>query len=316
MVGLLGGAAASVLTGALQHGAPAGWPVPPPVAAAAAEAESEALAALRRVTELQKLAFEYTNDMRYERAETIWTRIIALNEGNAAAWSNRGNCRTSQGRFDDAIADFDRAVALAPAEPDPYLGRGVAREGLRQYAAALADYEAANAASVAKYKTEDAVAYNNMGNAHAGQAAVLSADAAAAARGGAPGAADAAAAATAEWAAAAALYHRAASMDRQYVFASANEALALYQLGDTGRSLRLVKYLCLKYPQFADMHAVLAAAYWAQGRAADAESEWATVLGQDSRYGNIGWVEDVRRWPPVLVARLKDFLQLRPQAAG
>lgn len=184
MVGLLGGAAASVLAGALQHGAPAGWPVPPPVAAAAAEAESEALAALRRVTELQKLAFEYTNDMRYERAETIWTRIIALNEGNAAAWSNRGNCRTSQGRFDDAIADFDRAVALAPAEPDPYLGRGVAREGLRQYAAALADYEAANAASVAKYKTEDAVAYNNMGNAHAGQAAVLSADAAAAARGG------------------------------------------------------------------------------------------------------------------------------------
>lgn len=312
MVGLLGGAAASVLVGALQSDALPGRLVPP---AAAAEAESKALAALRRVTELQKSAFEYTNDMRYERAETIWTRIIALNEENAAAWSNRGNCRTSQGRFDDAIADFDRAVALAPTEPDPYLGRGVAHEGLRQYAAALKDYEAANAASVAKYKTEDAVAYNNMGNAHAGQAAVLSAEAAAA-RGGSGGAADAAAAATAEWAAAAALYHRAASMDRNYVFASANEALALYQLGETARSLRLVKYLCLKYPTFADMHAVLAAAYWAQGRASDAEGEWATVLGQDSRYGNIGWVEDVRRWPPVLVARLKDFLQLRPQATG
>lgn len=287
MVGLLGGAAASVLVGALQGDAPRGRLLPP---AAAVEAESEALAALRRVTELQKMAFEYTNDMRYERAETIWTRIIALNEENAAAWSNRGNCRTSQGRFDDAIADFDRAVALAPTEPDPYLGRGVAYEGLRQYSAALKDYEAANAASVAKYKTEDAVAYNNMGNAHAGQAAVLSA--------------------------AAALYHRAASMDRNYVFASANEALALYQLGETARSLRLVKYLCLKYPSFADMHAVLAAAYWAQGRTSDAESEWTTVLGQDSRYGNIGWVEDVRRWPPVLVARLKDFLQLRPQATG
>lgn len=59
----------------------------------------------------------------------IWTKIIEMNDTNAAAWSNRGNCRTSQGRFEEAVADFDRAVALAPEEPDPYLGRGVANEG-------------------------------------------------------------------------------------------------------------------------------------------------------------------------------------------
>jgi len=299
MVALLGAAGGSVLAGALLGDAPGGGRVSP--ASAAPEVESEALAALRRVTELQKLAFEYTNDMRYERAETIWTRIIGLNESNAAAWSNRGNCRTSQGRFADAIEDFDKAIALAPTEPDPYLGRGVAREGLREYGGALEDYVAANAASVAKYKTEDQVAYNNMGNAHAGQAAVLG-------RSADP---DAPAAARREWTTAAELYHRAASMDRNYVFASANEALALYELGETARSLRLVKYLCLKFPAFADMHAVLAAAYWSQGRSADAEAEWTKVIDQDTRYGNLEWVEDVRRWPPVLVAELKNFVELR-----
>jgi tetratricopeptide (TPR) repeat protein len=63
--------------------------------------------------------------------------VLELDPSNAAAYSNRGNTRTSMGKCTEAVADFNKAIELAPKEPDPNLGRGVARECLGQFAEAL-----------------------------------------------------------------------------------------------------------------------------------------------------------------------------------
>lgn len=241
----------------------------------------EAVQALREVTGLQDLAFEYTNRFEFEQAEILWTKIIELKDDNAAAFSNRGNCRTSQGKFRDAVADFDRAIALAPDEPDPQLGKGVALEGLHDYEGALTAYRVANDLSKRKYRTEDAVAINNMGNAL-----------------GALG----------DWKSAANYYRRAANLDSHFAFALANEAVAMFQLGDNDdAAVRKMRFLTRKYPRFSDMHAAVAMALWESGDLTQAESEWFKAIEADNRYDDIEWVRDVRRWPPRLLQVLEKF---------
>uniref|UniRef100_A0A7S3A2V5 Tetratricopeptide repeat protein n=1 Tax=Rhodosorus marinus TaxID=101924 RepID=A0A7S3A2V5_9RHOD len=77
-------------------------------------------------------------------------------------------------------------------------------KGEKRFKEALECYETSNAKSISRYGAEDPVTYNNRGNAHAGLG---------------------------EWDKAVEFYHKAAEMNKNYVFARANEALALYQLG-------------------------------------------------------------------------------------
>jgi hypothetical protein len=36
-----------------------------------------------------------------------------------------------------------------------------------------------------------------------------------------------------------------------------------------------------------------------------------SVIGLDSRYRNLDWVQNIRRWPPSLVTALAQFLSLQ-----
>lgn len=245
--------------------------------------KQKAIQDFREVTGLQDLAFEYTNRFDFENAEIIWTKIISLNENNAAAYSNRGNCRTSQGKFDEAVSDFDRAIALASDEPDPYLGKGVALEGMNKYQKAFEAYQTANNKSMSKYNTSDAVALNNMGNAL-----------------GSLG----------DWNEAFKYYKKAADMDSHFVFALANEALAMYQIGDDKAALKKMRFLTRKYPRFGDMHAAIAMAMWDEGNRSAAEDAWFKAISTDPRYDNILWVREIRRWPPRLLHILEKFKTL------
>lgn len=267
-------------------------PLYPSLAAAGTETSSsavdteKALQELRDVTGLQDLAFEYTNRFDFPQAEILWTKIIGLNDTNAGAYSNRGNCRTSQGKFSEAVTDFNQAIKLSSEEPDSYLGKGVALEGLHEYREALQAYETSNAKSVARYQTDDVVALNNMGNAH-----------------GALG----------EWKDAFLLYKRAADMDSRFVFALANESLALFQLGgDDEGAERKMAFLVRKYPKFADMHAAVAMVEWEKGMRSKAEDEWYKAVENDARYENTSWVRDIRRWPPRLITILENFRGISP----
>lgn len=228
---------------------------------------------------LSQKASEATDKGNFALAEKYWTQLIEAFPSNPAAWSNRGISRIGQGKLEAAISDYDRAIALAPDAPDPYLNRGAAYEAQQRYQKAIEDYE-----RVLEIDPADAMAYNNRGNAEAGQE---------------------------RWHEAIADYHKAADLAPNFAFARANEALALYQVGDRDKALRTMRNLVRKYPMFPDMRAALTAVLWEQGNQGEAESNWVAAMGLDSRYQNLEWVEKTRRWPPKMAAALEKFLTLQ-----
>lgn len=227
---------------------------------------------------LKAQAFGATQQGEFAEAETYWTQLIDEFPDSAALWSNRGNVRAGQNKLDAAIADYTRAIELAPEEPDPYLNRGAVYEALGQWDAAIADYDNI----LAQYPT-DAAALNNRGNARGGLG---------------------------DWEGAIADYTRAAELNVTFLLPQINRALALYQVGDTEESIQALKGLARKYPQFADARAALTAVLWDQGRQGEAESNWVGAKGLDSRYSDVEWVAQIRRWPPKLVDALRRFLNL------
>jgi tetratricopeptide (TPR) repeat protein len=130
----------------------------------------------------------------------------------------------------------------------------------------------------------DAMAYNNRGNAAAGKG---------------------------DWESAIADYKKSAEIAPNFAFARANYALALYQIGQTDEAIRQMRNIIRKYPQFADIRAALTAALWEQGKRGEAESNWVAAVGLDKRYKDLNWVASVRHWPPAMVAALDQFLKLQ-----
>jgi tetratricopeptide (TPR) repeat protein len=130
----------------------------------------------------------------------------------------------------------------------------------------------------------DAMAYNNLGNAKAGQG---------------------------KWEDAIAYYQKATQLASNFAFARANYALALFQIGETEEAIRTMRNIVRKYPQFPDMRAALTAALWQQGKQGEAESNWVATVGLDGRYRDLNWVKTVRRWPPMMVDALEKFLKLQ-----
>lgn len=211
-------------------------------------------------------------------AEGYWSELIDRFPENPAVWSNRGGTRVLENKLEGAIADFDRAIELAPNAPDPYLNRGIAKEGQKRWEEAIADYNRA-----LDLNPEDAMAYNNRGNARSGQG---------------------------RWEEAIADYQKASELSPNLAISHANYALALYQSDRQPEAIATMRNLVQKYPMFADMRAALAAVLWVQGAQGEAESNWVAVAGLDSRYQDIEWVKNIRRWPPLMVDALERFLNL------
>lgn len=211
-------------------------------------------------------------------AEELWSQLIERLPDNPALWSNRGNIRVSQNKLEAAFTDYEKAIELAPEAPDPYLNRGIVYERLEEWEEAIADYN-----RVLELDPEDPLAYNNRGNAEAGKR---------------------------EWEKAIADYQKAFELVPDYAFARGNYALALYQNGQTEEAIKTMKNLVRKYPNFADMRAALTACLWEEGKQGEAESNWVAALGLDSRYKDIEWVTNIRRWPPAVANGLEKFLKL------
>jgi tetratricopeptide (TPR) repeat protein len=228
---------------------------------------------------LRTQAFLATNKGDFSAAEGYWSQLLELFPQNPAIWSNRGNSRVSQHKLPEAIADFNRSIELAPQFTDAYLNRGAAWEGLKEWEKAIADYH-----HILEVDKDDAMAYNNLGNAYAGQG---------------------------EWEKAKEYFYQATELDSKFAFARANYALALYQLGDREEAMRTLKNIARKYRDFPDVRAALTAALWQNGQRGEAESNWIAAIGLDARYRDLAWVKDNRRWPPVMVAALENFLHLR-----
>lgn len=231
-----------------------------------------------KIGELREAAFAATQAGKFDQAEERWSELIEQLPEEAAVWSNRGNVRVRRNDLEGAIADYNQAIALAPTEPDPYLNRGAVREAMGAWEAAIADYN-----QVLQFDPDDPAAYNNRGNAEAGLG---------------------------EWELAIADYQAAITLQPSFSLAYGNYALALYEVGDTKKSVQIMKSLVRKYPNFADMRAALTAALWETGQRGEAESNWVAVVGLDTRYKDLGWVRNIRRWPPKMVTALEHFLKL------
>lgn len=233
---------------------------------------------IETIGQLRQAAFATTQSGQFDLAEVQWTALIERLPAEAAVWSNRGNVRVRQNNLSGAIEDYTQAITLAANEPDPYLNRGAVWEAMGEWQKAIDDYN-----QVLRIDPDDPAAYNNRANAEAGMN---------------------------EWVLAIADYQAAITLQPSFSLAYGNYALALYQTGDIAQSIQIMKSLVRKYPNFADMRAALTAALWEQGQGGEAESNWVAVVGLDSRYKDLNWVKNIRRWPPKMVMALEHFLTL------
>ena len=85
----------------------------------------------------------------------------------------------------------------------------------------------------------------------------------------------------------------------------------IYQTGQFPEAIRTMKNIVRKYRDFPDVRAALSAALWHDGQTGEAESNWVAVIGLDSRYRDLDWVRNTRRWPPNMVAALEKFIKLQ-----
>lgn len=218
----------------------------------------------------------------FERALPLWDRVLAVAPQDAAAWSNRGNVRLALGDAETAIADQTRAIELDPASADPHLNRGTAEEALQRWEAAAADY----GWILERYPEVGeprASALYNLGNVLGSQA---------------------------DWSGARACFEEAAEARPGFAMARSSAALSAFELGDLEVAERQLRSLIRRYPLFADARAGLTALLWRQGSRGEAESHWAAASGLDPRYRQEEWLLTVRRWPPVPIEALQQFLAL------
>jgi tetratricopeptide (TPR) repeat protein len=218
----------------------------------------------------------------FVRALPLWDQVLELAPDDAAAWSNRGNVQLALGDPEAAIADQDRAIALDPVSADPHLNRGTAEEALQRWDAAAADYR-----WILERQTEAgeprASALYNLGNVLGSQG---------------------------DWAAARSSFVAAADARPGFAMARSSAALSAFELGDLAAAEWELRALIRRHPLFADARAALTALLWRQGSRGEAESHWAAASGLDPRYRQEEWLLSVRRWPPVPIEALQQFLAL------
>ncbi len=218
----------------------------------------------------------------------LWNAVLELAPDDAAAWSNRGNVQLALGDPVAAIADQGRAIELEPLSPDPHLNRGTAEEALARWADAEADYRWILDGDPAAMGDTRASALYNLGNVQGSNG---------------------------DWSAARASFEEAADARPGFAMARSSGALAAFQLGDLPAAERELRNLIRRYPLFADARAGLTALLWRQGARGEAESHWASASGLDPRYRQPEWLREVRRWPPVPVEALQQFLALDGRVA-
>lgn len=101
------------------------------------------------------------------------------------------------------------------------------------------------------------------------------------------------------------------------VYAASNAALMLAQLGDDGGATREMEVMLRKGPGSVDIRAALAAQYYADGRTNRAEEMWDAACTKIAvgcrKYKDEEWLHVIRRWPPLMVERMQNFLQLRTE---
>lgn len=234
----------------------------------------------------------------FAKAELIFSRILSENPTQASVWSNLGNVHMSQGRAQQAFVDYSRAVELAPYAPVPYLNRAIALEELGLQAAAegrsgdaqerwleaLADCD-----SAIERDAKEFAAWFNKGNV---QLRLTDYDAAYSA------------------------FSRAADLAPGIAGYRLRAGQLQFQVGDVQGSLRTVKGVLRKNPNYAEAHTTLAAILWSTGQEAAAEGQLEAALELGGRWRDMAWVQENTRWPPALETAMKQLVDIASTSAS
>jgi hypothetical protein len=219
----------------------------------------------------------------------------------------RANVYLDNKNFEKSIADDDEAIALMfdgqkddgtakyPEYPDTFVSRALAKEGLADWNGALEDYN-------------KAITLWGGGRGEGVNPFVLTF------RGNTLCRLNRYADAVPDYEAASNIFIASRDIDR-YSDASANLALALYEVGQTDRSVKIMNDVIRKNPGYSDMHIAIAAHSWDAGDYITALKEWRFACDKISvgckAYEDEDWLRTVRRWPPSLIEKFEGFLQRR-----
>lgn len=229
----------------------------------------------------------------------IFDTIVDIDPDHSEWLEARGQVRIDAKRFREAISDFDEVVRRNPNNFKAYSGRALAREGLADWEYAVKDYT--KALEEARLSTGYVEPYvvNSRGNALAslGRYADALQDYILSVQG----------------------FQKAKELDGA-IYAAGNAALMRIQLGDEVKGMKELMGVARRAPASIDMRAALAALYWSQGLEQSAEEEWhfaceninaGGVYDSCALYKDMDWLRRIRRWPPIMVERMGNFLRLR-----
>jgi tetratricopeptide (TPR) repeat protein len=95
------------------------------------------------VIALEERGANHRTNGRYEEALADFDRAIELDPEDDWAIISRGQTHRTMGRYAEALADFDRAIELEPESGWAIISRGETYEAMGRYAEALADFDRA-----------------------------------------------------------------------------------------------------------------------------------------------------------------------------
>ena len=200
---------------------------------------------------------------------------------------SRGMSYLMEGEFENAVSMFSKGLDIRPDIKDLYLNRGIAYEKLLRWDDAINDYRTVinmMKSTINPFSRGDPVVYNNLANAELGKGLYEDAlrD----------------------------FTYSASISDKEFIAPQLGRNLILFQIGKADEAEAFFQLLVTKYPNFADGLAALAGMSYdpeVQSTAATAKQYFERAVEQDSRYYDLEWVEDIRRFPPKLVANLRSL---------
>ncbi len=142
------------------------------------------MAESKSIGQLQKDAEQFFKDKKYDKCIEVCTKIISRDDATeadkASAYFNRGKAKDRQGKYEEAIADYDKAIKLYhffvpyktpytladydkviklyPKYVNAYINRGNTKDRQGKYEEAIKDYDKA-----IELDPQNAIAYSNRG---------------------------------------------------------------------------------------------------------------------------------------------------------
>ena len=172
---------------------------------------------------------------------------------------------------------------------DIHLSRGIVKEKLLQWNEAIEDYRKANQlfrSSNPFASNDDATAFSNIANAETGLL---------------------------QWENAYRDFSYAAKLKPDFIAPKIGRALVQYQLGLYDEADDYFDSLVDLYPDFPDGQALLAISSFHKGDIDSARVHWEKAIELDSRYSDLEWLRDIRRWTPKLLDDTSAFLKYSKQ---